>query len=183
VGSPVRNKPNLPYADRRNNGRTTAAGAGDKRAKRTQFGRSGPRRAKCAKRTQSGGQIVRNKPNLGRGGRREPPIFRYFHHSTIPVRCRLCETNPDLGRQGNLGDGGSGRAILRNKANSVTDRRGRRGVNRAKQSQFPWQPGRGTQSRQTKPIPARVAKAGAGTAMGAAAGTVPSEKSGFTVTS
>jgi hypothetical protein len=85
-------------------------------------GRPGPRRAKCAKRTQfpaaSGG--TRRRPYLGRlcetnpispagaglGGRRANvqneanlrrtgyPIISLFYYSTIPLRCRLCKTNP-----------------------------------------------------------------------------------------
>jgi hypothetical protein len=82
--------------------------------------------ASCAKQSQtwadrgtwgngaSGRPIVQNEPNLPAVG---IPTIPLLHYSSIPIRCRLCETKPNLGRMGYLGDGAWG-------------------ANRAKRSQF-----------------------------------------------
>jgi hypothetical protein len=44
--------------------------------------------AGCTNKPNSAGPIVPNKPNSNRDGLRGP------HHSTVPARCRLCQTNP-----------------------------------------------------------------------------------------
>jgi hypothetical protein len=48
---------------------------------RSRAGTPNPRRVDYAKRSQFGGRDMRNEPNFGRGGRREPPSFQY---SIIP---------------------------------------------------------------------------------------------------
>ncbi len=46
--------------------------------------------------------MVRNKPN-SRWARY--PSVLLFYHSTIPGRCQLCKTKPNVGKQGYLGAG------------------------------------------------------------------------------
>ncbi len=41
-----------------------------------------------------GERNAQNEPNSGRRGRRESPMIPVFHHSSVPIRCRSCKTNP-----------------------------------------------------------------------------------------
>ena len=113
------------------------------KAKLGQDGISGGRRireANCAKRTQfpagpSGtglggrGAIVRNEPNFGertgRGARgpNKPnlppagyPTIPLFHHSSIPIRCRLCKRSQFAATPRGTGPAGQG-AKVQNKPN------------------------------------------------------------------
>jgi hypothetical protein len=80
------------------------------RAKRTQFLDCGLWIGDCGLGTDLrrdagpaayGGQNAQNKPN---SQRTRYPIIPLFYHSTIPVRCRLCRTNP-ISRRGRVGRG------------------------------------------------------------------------------
>jgi len=54
---------------------------------------------------RQGGQLCKTNPICRRSGY---PTIPLFYHSSIPIRCRLCETKPNLGRMEYLGDGAWG---------------------------------------------------------------------------
>jgi hypothetical protein len=94
------------------------------------------------------------------------PTIPVFHHSTIPIRCRLCQTKPNLGALGDLGDqtratgqtrqtnpirGGAARTTIV-KARSLGDATPQ-GSYRAKQTQFGvFSSDEGYPCEQTNPI-------------------------------
>ena len=53
------------------------------------------------------GAIVQNKPNFGELADGEIPTIPLFYYSTIPTRCRLCETKPIPGGAGRDGTTGA----------------------------------------------------------------------------
>jgi len=90
---------------------------------------------------------------------RQAPTIPIIHCSTIPARCRSCETNPIPGYAGGRGLRDVGRVTRGNRAKRSQTWAGRGiwgtvrqgGVNRAKQSQFPAGPaGTGPGGRGTK---------------------------------
>jgi hypothetical protein len=121
------------------------------------------------------GTMMQDKPNYPKRGteavsRSRPadriPSIPLFYHSTIPVRCRWCETNPISGSQ--WADAGAG---CTNKPNLRRCRVGQGHRDEcAKQSQFRAVPngpglgdeGRGGQSCQTKPNLGRMEDLGDG---------------------
>ncbi len=64
-----------------------------------------------ARPTKSGGPVVRNKPNFGRGGLREPPLFQY---SIIPPfqSPADCAKQSQFRRAGWARPEGKGRGVL-----------------------------------------------------------------------
>jgi hypothetical protein len=80
-------------------------------------------------------RLCKTNPISGNWPARGIPIIPRFHYSSIPIRCRLCETKPNLGRMGYLGDGAWG-PIAQNEANFGEPGWDRR-AKCAKRTQFP----------------------------------------------